>query len=119
MYSLVLQKGYREGEFSVVYPLARGTGPLFAVFGAIVVLNESPSFLGWLGIFAVLTGIALMAGAARVSFLATKGASGVVWGTLPDDLRYWWAVKTLGVARSFALGLAIGDLHRWRSEAGS
>lgn len=119
VYSLVLQKGYREGEFSVVYPLARGTGPLFAVFGAIVVLNESPSFLGWLGIFAVLTGIALMAGAARVSFLATpKARAGVVWGTLTGltiaayTVIDGWAVKTLGVAPVlyYALGLAIRSI---------
>src|ERR1700748_2875204 len=26
-YFLILQKGYRSGDLSVVYPLARGTGP--------------------------------------------------------------------------------------------
>lgn len=35
-YTLVLQRGYRVGDLSVVYPLARGTGPLLSSLGAIV-----------------------------------------------------------------------------------
>ena len=35
-YFLLLQSGYRVGDVSVVYPLARGTGPLLSVIGAIV-----------------------------------------------------------------------------------
>src|SRR5690554_7926518 len=31
VYFLMLQTGYRVGDVSVVYPLARGTGPLLAV----------------------------------------------------------------------------------------
>jgi drug/metabolite transporter (DMT)-like permease len=28
LYSLVLQRGYKVGDFAVVYPIARGTGPI-------------------------------------------------------------------------------------------
>jgi len=35
-YFLILQKGYRSGDLSVVYPLARGTGPLFSSVAAIL-----------------------------------------------------------------------------------
>lgn len=31
VYFVTLQRGYRSGDLSVVYPLARGTGPLIAV----------------------------------------------------------------------------------------
>src|SRR5580698_8055918 len=30
-YALFLQRGYKTGEFSLIYPLARGTGPLLSV----------------------------------------------------------------------------------------
>lgn len=41
-YSLYLQRGYRHGDFSLIYPLARGTGPLLSTLGAVVLLGERP-----------------------------------------------------------------------------
>jgi drug/metabolite transporter (DMT)-like permease len=41
-YFFLLQRGYATGDLSVVYPLARGTGPILALAGAIVVLGERP-----------------------------------------------------------------------------
>lgn len=115
-YSLVLQKGYRESDFSVVYPLARGTGPLFAVFGAIVVLGETPSFLGWLGILAVLTGIVLISGVVQILAVPSpKVRAGLLWGTITGvsiaayTVIDGWAVKALGIAPVlyYVLGLAL------------
>lgn len=115
-YSLVLQKGYRESDFSVVYPLARGTGPLFAVCGAIVVLGETPGLLGWFGILAVLFGILLISGAAQ-AIAARPGnmSAGLKWGTLTGlsiaayTLIDGWAVKTVGISPMlyYVLGLAL------------
>jgi drug/metabolite transporter (DMT)-like permease len=42
-YSLCLQRSYRAGDFSLVYPLARGTGPLLATLVAIVFFGERPT----------------------------------------------------------------------------
>lgn len=42
-YSLYLQRGYRHGDFSLIYPLARGTGPLLSTIGAVTLLGERPS----------------------------------------------------------------------------
>ena len=39
-YFIVLQKGYRSADLSVVYPLARGSAPLISSIAAIVFLNE-------------------------------------------------------------------------------
>jgi drug/metabolite transporter (DMT)-like permease len=104
-YSLALQKGYRESDFSIVYPLARGTGPLFAVVGAIVVLGEVPSLLGWLGIFTVLTGIFLISGIDQVlSAPSLQVRAGLLWGTVTGisiaayTVIDGWAVKSLGIA---------------------
>lgn len=48
-YSLFLQRGYRTGEFSLIYPLARGTGPLLSMLAAMLVLGERPSALALAG----------------------------------------------------------------------
>lgn len=45
-YYACLQRGYRDGDLSVVYPLARGAGPVLSVAGAILFLGERPSPLG-------------------------------------------------------------------------
>lgn len=42
-YSLLLQRAYRTGEFSLIYPLARGTGPLLSTLAAIAVFGERPT----------------------------------------------------------------------------
>lgn len=42
-YSLLLQRAYRHGEFSLVYPLTRGTAPLLATIAAIILFGERPT----------------------------------------------------------------------------
>lgn len=42
-YTLYLQRSYRAGDFSLVYPVARGTGPLLATIAAIGLLGERPT----------------------------------------------------------------------------
>jgi drug/metabolite transporter (DMT)-like permease len=62
-YLLLLQRGYRVGDISLVYPLARGTGPLLASVAAVVLLGERPGALGGVGIAAIVAGILVAAGA--------------------------------------------------------
>src|SRR6201999_780267 len=58
-----LQSSYRHGELSVVYPLARGSGPVLSVTAAILFLGERPSALGLAGgALIVLAVLALAAG---------------------------------------------------------
>ena len=45
-YSLFLQRGYRTGDFSLIYPLARGTGPLLSTLAAIILLVALRMLLG-------------------------------------------------------------------------
>jgi drug/metabolite transporter (DMT)-like permease len=49
IYFVLLQRGYRHGDLSLVYPLARGTGPLLATIAAILLLDERPSALALAG----------------------------------------------------------------------
>jgi drug/metabolite transporter (DMT)-like permease len=62
-YFLLLQRGYRVGDLSLVYPLARGTGPLLASIAAVLFLGERPGVLGGIGIAAIVAGIFVAAGA--------------------------------------------------------
>lgn len=48
-YTLFLQRSYRHGDFSLVYPVARGTGPFLSTCAAIVLLGERPSILALIG----------------------------------------------------------------------
>jgi uncharacterized membrane protein len=48
---------YERGDLSLVYPLARGSGPLFVPILAVLLLNEQLSISGVLGITFVILGI--------------------------------------------------------------
>ena len=62
LYYVVLLRGYRKADLTVVYPLARGSGPLLSSLVAILFLGEQISALGGLGIVAVVGGVFLVAG---------------------------------------------------------
>ena len=62
LYFIVLLRGYRKADLTVVYPLARGSGPLLSSMVAIVLLGEQISALGMTGIAAVVVGVFLIAG---------------------------------------------------------
>ncbi|MDP4032430.1 MAG: EamA family transporter [Pseudorhodobacter sp.] len=48
---------YSRGAYTVVYPVVRGTGPLFTVIGAGLVFGESFSLGQWAGVATLLAGI--------------------------------------------------------------
>jgi drug/metabolite transporter (DMT)-like permease len=81
LYFLSLQAGYRAGDVSVVYPLARGTGPMLTVLFAIVLFSEQPGAIGLLGAAAVVVGVVVIGLAGGRSNWATARA-GVLWGLL-------------------------------------
>jgi len=62
VYFNVLLRGYAASDLTVVYPVARGTGPLISSFGALLLLDEHMSLAGVLGVLAVTGGVFLIAG---------------------------------------------------------
>nr|WP_319250331.1 DMT family transporter [uncultured Celeribacter sp.] len=48
---------YTMGAYTVVYPVVRGTGPLFAVIGAGLVFGEHFTGVQWLGVLVLISGI--------------------------------------------------------------
>jgi drug/metabolite transporter (DMT)-like permease len=61
-YFVLLQRGYRVGDLSVVYPLARGTGPLLSVVAAVWLLGERPGVLALVGAGTVVAGVFVISG---------------------------------------------------------
>jgi drug/metabolite transporter (DMT)-like permease len=87
-YYLLLDRGYRYGDLSVVYPLARATGPFLTVLVAVAALGERPGVIA-------LCGAALVVGGAF--FLAAS----------PARLREAGAVR--GIAFALLTGCMIAS----------
>jgi len=60
-YYLLLDRGYRHGDLSVVYPLARATGPFLTVLVAVAALGERPSVIALCGAALVVGGAFFLA----------------------------------------------------------
>jgi len=59
-YFLLLNQAYRVGDLSLVYPMARGTGPLLATIAAIVFLGERPSPIAVVGALLIIGGAIIL-----------------------------------------------------------
>lgn len=104
VYFLILQQGYQKADLSVVYPLARGTGPLFSTLGAVLFLQEKLTWLGVLGLGLVLVGIVLIVGFTNKSWRSERNQTGIRYGLVIGGLiasyTVWdgYAVKVLALS---------------------
>jgi drug/metabolite transporter (DMT)-like permease len=102
LYSLSLQAGYRVADLSIVYPLARGSGPLFSFAGAVLLFGERPGPLAVLGLLLIIAGIVLVANLHRS--LRRTALPGLMWGAATGaciaayTLNDGWAVKMLAIS---------------------
>ena len=135
-YFLLLDRGYRYGDLSVVYPLARATGPLLTVVVATIFLGERPGPFAIAGAIAVALGAYLLTGNPLALFsrnrprgagyaLATGGM--IALYTLVDKIAvsqylippviYDWACVALRVPFLFAFSRSHGALaESWRAD---
>lgn len=82
-YSLSLMRGYQVADLSVVYPVARGTGPLLASAAAVWWLHEPMYPAKAVGIGCVVIGILLIATQGHWRYLIRPESwAGVRWGLL-------------------------------------
>ncbi|MEC3861957.1 EamA family transporter [Mesobacterium sp. TK19101] len=56
-YKLLQAQAYSKGAYTVVYPVVRGTGPLFTVIGSYFLFGEVFAPLQWVGVGVLLAGI--------------------------------------------------------------
>jgi drug/metabolite transporter (DMT)-like permease len=78
-YFLALQRGYRAGDVGVVYPLARGTGPLLSVVFAVALFGERPGVVALAGAALVIAGVVVIGLAGRPVH-GGRARAGVIWG---------------------------------------
>ncbi len=110
VYQLVLQRGYAEGDLNLVYPLARGTGPLLTFAVAVTLLGERPGAVPAAGVVAVITGVLLIS-FGRGSAHPRAGATwGLATGATIASYTLWdnHAVTALDVppVPYFVIGIA-------------
>jgi drug/metabolite transporter (DMT)-like permease len=79
VYQLVLQRGYAEGDLNLVYPLARGAGPMLTAVFAVTVLGQSLRAVEAAGILAVVGGVLLISLAGRGA-RSENDRAGAIWG---------------------------------------
>lgn len=98
-YSLLLQAGYRASDLSLVYPLARGSGPLLSFFLAVLLLSEAITWVSVVGVLLVVGGILLVSGLLDSRHRAPR--AGVLYGLVTGlfiaayTINDGWAVKVL------------------------
>jgi drug/metabolite transporter (DMT)-like permease len=125
-YFLLVVLAYRDAELSFAYPIMRGTAPAFSALLAAALLKESPSFVGWMGVFLISGGVVVLSldawhlGSLRRTsfFIALSNAGVIVIYTLVDGV----GVRLSGNAFSYIgwafflpiVPMFLALLMRWR-----
>ncbi|ENB9219818.1 EamA family transporter [Salmonella enterica] len=77
-YSLILQAGYERAELGVVYPIARGSGPVLTILFATLLMGERLSASALLGALLVIAGIFVVTG--NPFWSGSRPLKGMIWG---------------------------------------
>lgn len=115
LYFSALLKGYRVADLSVVYPLARGSGPLLTAVSAVLLLGERLSAPGWLGVLGVCGGVFLVAGGTALWRQGHDPAArervqlGVRWGLVTGAMIAGYSVIDGYAIKVLAIGPVIFD----------
>jgi drug/metabolite transporter (DMT)-like permease len=104
-YFLLLQRGYRLADVGVIYPMARGVGPLLSVVAAVVVLGERPGPIALAGALLVVTGVVLI------------GLAGARTADASADARAGSARRWRGIRYGAAVGVVIAAYTLWDAAA--
>ena len=60
IYLILLSGAYRRGDLSVVYPIARGTGPLLAILAGVILLGERLGLIATFGVGALVVALLIV-----------------------------------------------------------
>ena len=103
VYFYVLGRAYGSGEFSLVYPIARGLGVALVPLAAFFLLDERPSPLGALGVLLVVAGIVginLSSAGLTSAGLSSLMSAGTGWALVTGlSIAAYSLVDKAGVAR--------------------
>jgi drug/metabolite transporter (DMT)-like permease len=104
-YYMLLDRGYRSGDLSVVYPIARGSAPLITMLCAVLLLHERPTLLAVAGALLIGCGAIALTGDPRklresgnfhaVGYALLTGCM-IATYTLVDKVAVWaWLIPPL------------------------
>ena len=79
-YGNLLQAGYAAGDMNLVYPLARGTGPLVTVLVAVLVLGDPTSALALVGVGLIVAGVLVISFGRRNPASPHRRRVGIAYG---------------------------------------
>ncbi|MBZ8143798.1 transporter, partial [Rubrivivax gelatinosus] len=79
VYSLTLQAGYDRADLGVVYPVARGTGPMLTMLLAVLLLGERLGPVAVGGALLIVAGILVVSGSPFGS-KSRHPLQGLLWG---------------------------------------
>ena len=102
LYFWALGRAYRHGDFSRVYPMARGLGVALVPLVALPLFGERLSGLGSLGVGLVVLGIAALGAmpAATTASVARASGAGTAWALVTGlTIAAYSLVDKAGVAR--------------------
>jgi drug/metabolite transporter (DMT)-like permease len=102
LYFWALGRAYRHGDFSRVYPMARGLGVALVPLVALPLFGERLSWLGSLGVGLVVLGIAALGAlpAATRASVARASSAGTAWALVTGlTIAAYSLVDKAGVAR--------------------
>jgi drug/metabolite transporter (DMT)-like permease len=102
-YFASLQRGYQLGDLSLVYPLARGTGPVLSTTAAILLFGERPTGLVIAGAVLIAVSVFVLASSGGIRSVATVKIAvgyGLLTGALIASYTLWdkYAVSTVLIA---------------------
>lgn len=110
-YHFVLPRAYQHGEFSLVYPVARGSAPLFVALGAALVAGEWPSSWALAGVLCLSLGVLSLAWRSGVTsgFHGIIYALGAGWMIATYTVLDGMGARAAEVALLYAVLLTLGD----------
>ena len=114
LYFATLTAGYRAGDLSLVYPIARASGPLLATIGAIAIFGEHPTPVAIAGALAIVAGALVLSGDPRA--LRRDGAGRAVGFALATGVVI--ALYTLWDKTAVAVLLIPPLLYDWATVVG-
>ncbi len=115
LYFNALLTGYRVSDLTVVYPLARGSGPLITAAVAVLLLGESLSLTATLGVLGVCGGVFLIAGGpglwrhAHDPAQRARVRAGLRWGLITGTLIAGYSVVDGYAIKVLAMGPVVVD----------
>lgn len=110
-YFTFLTRGYRAGDLSLVYPVARASGPLIATIGAVVLFAERPTPLALAGAGLIIGGALILTGDPR-ALQRTRATRALVYALLTGATIGLYTLWDKQAVSTFALPPLLYDWAR-------